>query len=350
MINDFIFLNPAALTMLWIPAAVAVAGVYGLTRSRRIMAKLMAADCDGEKTARTRGTDVFARKVTGLVLISSALILIIIGAARPSWNSTETIVSKKGRDVVFVIDVSRSMLAEDLYPNRLGRARLAVLDALSVMDGDRVGLVAFAGSSVVKCPLTIDYSFFRMAVEDLSPDAVSIGGSMIGDALRKTVEDVLAGGSGGYRDIILITDGEDQDSYPLEAAEMLGELDIRLIAIGLGDENEGRRIPVTDKNGNKVFVTHEGQEVWSRLDADTLRKMTSATPGGRYLNVSTGTFDMAEIYSSLIKTREARFIEEETSIDYEEDFQYFLLPAMILVLYYIFISFAYPQKQKRRRK
>ena len=328
MTEGFQLLNSQALIYLWLPVAVAAAGIFGISRSARILGNL--------KSYRAgSGTYHSAFRIILLIIISASLFLAVFASGRPSWNRTETTVSRKGRDVVFVIDVSRSMLAEDLYPNRLARAKLAVLDALSVIDGDRVGLVAFAGTSVVKCPLTVDYSFFRQAVEQLSPDAVSLGGSMIGDALRKTLSDVLAGGSGGYKDIILITDGEDQDSYPVKAAEMLGERGVRLIAIGLGDEDTGKRIPVSDESGNQFFLTYNGQEIWSRLDAASLRQMTALTPGGRYLNVSTGTFDMGQIYASLIKSQEARFIEDETSIEYEEDFQYFLAPAVILMLFYL---------------
>ena len=323
MTEGFKFLNPQALIFLWVPLAAAAAGLFGIIRSKRILSGI--AGYAGKS----------GRRIILLVLICLTLVLTVLAIARPSWNEKEITVSRKGRDVVFVIDVSRSMLAEDLYPNRLERAKLAVLDALSVIEGDRVGLVAFAGTSVVKCPLTLDYSFFSQSVQQLSPDAVSVGGSMIGDAIRKTLSDVLAGGTGGYKDIILITDGEDQESYPLKAAEMLGERDVRLIAIGLGDEDTGKRIPVTDNSGNQVFLTYDGQEIWSRLDAATLRKMAAATDGGRYLNVSTGAFDMGEIYSSLIKTQEARFIEEEKSVEHEENFQYFLAPALILLLVYL---------------
>jgi uncharacterized protein YegL len=276
------------------------------------------------------------------------MILTVFAMARPTWDVTETTVSRKGRDVVFVVDVSRSMLAEDLYPNRLSRAKLAILDSLSAMENDRVGLVAFAGTAVVKCPLTLDYSFFRQAVEALSPDAVSVGGSMIGDALRKSMDNVLSGGPGGYKDVILITDGEDQESYPVDAAQLLGEQKVRLIAIGLGDENSGKRIPVTDDDGNKVFLTFEGQEIWSRLDASTLRQMAAVTPGGQYLNVSTGAFDMGEIYSSLIKNQEKRFIEEETSFEYEESFQLFLFPAVILMFVYLFGKYGRLPERKQK--
>ena len=320
MTEGFKLLNPQALIFLWVPFAAAAAGLFGLIRSERILSHFSAAEGG-------RG-----RRILLIIIFVSSMLLSVFAAARPSWSEREVTVSRKGRDVVFLIDVSRSMLAEDLYPNRLERAKLAVLDALSIIEGDRVGLVAFAGTSVVKCPLTLDYSFFSQSVQNLSTEAVSLGGSMIGDAIRKTLSDVLSGASGGYQDIVLITDGEDQESYPLKAAEMLSERDIRLIAIGLGDGNTGKRIPVTDELGNQVFLTYNGKEIWSRLDADTLRQMASVTPGGRYLNVSTGAFKMGDIYSSLIKTQEARFVEEEKSVEHEENFQYFLLPAVILLL------------------
>ncbi len=328
MTDRFLLLNPQVIIYVWIPLAAAGAAVFGIIRSRKIISSQFA-------SASASGLWNTRRKFILLSVVTAALLLTVFAAARPSWRQTESTVSRKGRDVVFVIDVSRSMLAEDLYPDRLSRAKLAVIDALSVIDGDRVGLVAFAGNAVVKCPLTLDYSFFRQSVEQLSVDSVSVGGSMIGDALRKTMTDVLQSGSGGYRDIILITDGEDQQSYPEKAAGTLGENNIRLIAIGLGDEDVGRRIPVTDANGNRAFLTYQGQEVWSRLDAATLRRMTAATPGGRYLNVSTGAFDMGEIYSELIKSRESRYTDTEETVEHEEDFQYFLLPAVILILVYM---------------
>nr|MBC8452720.1 VWA domain-containing protein [Spirochaetota bacterium] len=208
---------------------------------------------------------------------------------------------------------------------------------------------AFAGSAVIKCPLTLDYSFFKQAVSQLAPDAVSRGGSMIGDALRKTVQEVLHDSSAGFQDIILITDGEDQESYPIRAAEMLGEKQIRLIAIGLGDENTGKRIPITDDQGNSTYLTYNGQEVWSRLDADTLRQMTQKTDGGQYLNVSTGAFDMEEIYTALIASQKTTSIEEETIYEYDEKFQLFLAPGIFLIILYLFINAVYTRKFQKMR-
>lgn len=112
----------------------------------------------------------------------------------------------------------------------------------------------------------------------------------------------------------------------------MADRNIRLIAIGLGDENIGKRIPVTDSQGKTDFLTYNNQEIWSKLDADTLREMTSKTPGGRYLNVSTGTFDLGNIYSSLIRTQEKKLINKETTVLREERFQYFLLPGILIVI------------------
>lgn len=322
--NQFVFLKPEALFFLWVPMALLVLGIVTITHSRNILSTSFNYNRYSIISGKLKKS-VHILFILGFVLITFAL-------SRPSWGEKETTVLKKGRDVAFVIDVSRSMLAEDLYPNRLEHARISILDSLSVIEGDRVALVAFAGSSVIKCPLTLDYDFFRTAVYDLNSNSVNRGGSMIGDALRKTLTDVFKGSSEGYRDIILITDGEDQESYPVEAAETLAQSDIRLIAIGLGDENIGKRIPVTDSQGNTNFLTYNNQEIWSKLDADTLRKMTAKTAGGRYLNVSTGTFDLGNIYSTLIRTQEKKFIEEETTILKEERFQYFLFPGILIVI------------------
>jgi len=273
-----------------------------------------------------------ARQWWKTLLVAAASLLIIIALARPVWNPRPEKVESKGRDIVFVLDVSRSMMAEDLKPNRLERAKLAIRDLLDKIEGDRVALVAFAGTATVKCPLTQDYGFFRLMLDDTGPESISRGGTLIGDALRKTLDEVYSDRLKRYKDIILITDGEDQDSFPVEAAKECGERGIRLIAIGLGDEKEGQRIPVQNEKGERTFLRHGGQEVWTRLDADTLRKMVDATPGGRYLNVATGTFDLGAIYRDLLADAEKRYLESLKINRYEEKFQIFLGAAILLLL------------------
>ncbi len=268
-------------------------------------------------------------KAAGVV---AAMALIIIAAARPAWNLKPETIERRGRDVVFLLDVSKSMLAQDLRPDRLERAKLAISDCIDVLQGDRVALVAFAGTAVVKCPLTLDYGFFRMMLEDISTDSVTRGGTLIGEALRVTMKEVFDDSAGANRDIVLITDGEDHDSFPVEAAKLAGEKGIRLIIVGIGDEKEGQRIPIVNEKGETTFLKHNGQEVWSRLDADTLRKMALATPGGKYLNVATGAIDLGKVYQSLILSADRKDLKSEIIRRYDEKFQIFLALALLLLM------------------
>lgn len=166
---------------------------------------------------------------------------------------------------------------------------------------------------------------------------------MIGDALRKTVVEVFDDQAGKHRDIVLITDGEDHESFPVEAAAAAGKKGIRLIAIGIGDEKQGQRIPITGDDGRKGFIRDTGGEHWSRLDAGTLREMTRATPGGRYLNVSTGTIDLGAVYRRLIDSAEKKELESKTMKRYEEKFQIFAAVAFFLLVLELGLS-----ERKRR--
>jgi Ca-activated chloride channel family protein len=272
-----------------------------------------------------------SRRYLKAALILVSAMFIVFSLTRPAWNEKPETIERKGRDLVFLLDVSRSMLAEDLVPNRLEKAKLAIADCIDRLQGDRVALVAFAGTAAVKCPLTLDYGFFRLMLDDISTDSISRGGTMIGDAVRKVMTDVFDDQARQYRDIILITDGEDHDSFPVEAAQKAGEKGIRIIAIGLGDENEGKRIPVADEQGQKTFLKYEGQEIWSRLDADTLRKMVNATPGGRYFNVATSAIDLGDVYIQLIASAEKKELASETIRRYQEKYQIFLAVGLILL-------------------
>ena len=284
-----------------------------------------------------------AARRTKAVLVMIAAIFIVVSLARPAWNPKPRTVERRGRDIMFVLDVSRSMIAEDLAPNRLKRAKLAIGDMVASLEGDRVGLVVFAGTAALKCPLTLDYGFFNLMLEDVDLNSIARGGTMIGDAVRKVLDEGFDDQEKKYKDVILITDGEDHDSFPVEAAEEAGRRGVRIIAIGLGDERQGRRIPVTDAHGNRSFLKYNGQEVWSRLDAATLRKMANVTPGGRYLNVATGAIDLGEVYVKLIAGEEKREIESLTIKLYEEKYQIFLAIALIFLLAELIVT------ERRRR-
>ncbi len=320
-------LNIEMLYLLWLALPLIGAFVFAAIRRRKAMGKFVDAGLLGKViTPASAG-----RRATKAGMMLFAIAFIVVALTRPGWNPSSKTIERRGRDVVFVLDVSRSMQAADLVPNRLWHAKQAISDCIDRIQGDRVALVVFAGASVVKCPLTMDYGFFRMMLEDAAPDSVGRGGTAIGDAIRKTLEEVFDDQVRECKDIILITDGEDHDSFPEDAAKLAGERGIRLIIIGLGDEGEGKRVPITDEAGRKTFLSYNGREVWSKLDAGVLRRMADATPGGKYLNVATAAINLGEVYVQLVAGAAKKELESATIEQYEEKFQIFLACGFALL-------------------
>jgi len=279
------------------------------------------------------------RQMAKAVLLGMAFVSIVIALTEPKWNPKPQQIKRKGRDVVILLDTSRSMLAEDIKPNRLERSKIAITDLLERLQGDRIGIITFAGNATAKCPLTQDYAFMRLLLADISTESTTRGGTKIGDAIRKATQDVFDNQSRQYKDIILITDGDDHDSLPVHAAEKAAEQGIRIIAIGLGDEDQGARIPLTRPDGRKSFLKHEGQEVWVKLNGDMLREIVYATEGGQYLLVRPGTtLDLGQIYEDLIASAEKRDLESMTMTEYDEKFQIFLAFGMVLLACEVFVS------------
>ena len=271
---------------------------------------------------------------SSLIVVVAALI--VFALARPAWNPEDIVTEQKGRDVVFLLDVSKSMLAEDLKPSRLEAAKLAIDETITSIEGDRVGLVAFAGNASILCPLTVDYSFFKTALDGAGYMSVDVGGTMLADAVRKCLDDLLLDSDGKNKDIVVITDGGDDDEaenrFALEVAREAASHDIRIITIGIGDEKVGRKIPYTDKNGNKHFLKYKGKDVVTKLNANVLRSMAKATIGGAYVNVGTDAFDFPSIYKELIGRAEKSSIGESKVTTYTEGFQYVLLLALLLLV------------------
>src|SRR5262245_10354754 len=207
-------LDPIWLHALWAVPAAAAMLLLARWQTRRSLRRLV-----GPSLGPTLvpGVSRVRRWMRAAALLTS-LGATCIALARPGWDPTPQKILRSGRDVAVLLDVSRSMLAEDLKPNRLERAKIAVRDLLDAAQGDRVGIIAFAGSASVRCPLTTDYSFARLALDNLSPETVPLGGTLIGDAIRAALDDLFKDGQDRFRDIVLITDGEDHDSFPVQAA------------------------------------------------------------------------------------------------------------------------------------
>jgi Ca-activated chloride channel family protein len=316
-----------ALFLLAFPLIPAV--LWGFWRKRRMLRVL----AEASLLPAINPSASLSRQVFKSVLLLAAFAAIAIALTRPAWNPAPREVRRKGRDIVILLDTSRSMLAEDLRPNRLERAKLAIRDLMETIGGDRIGIVTFAGSVSVKCPLTQDYAFARMTLDRISTQSTTRGGTNVGDAIRTAVKDVFDSQVREFKDIILITDCDDlEESFPVQAAEAAGQAGIRIIAVGLGNPDEGARIPVTGDDGRKTFLTYQGQEVWTKLDEATLRQVAAATPAGAYIPVRTGTFDLGQIYRDLVATARQRELESTTVLEYDEKFQVFLALALILIV------------------
>jgi Ca-activated chloride channel family protein len=251
----------------------------------------------------------------------------VIALARPQYGHYFEDVSAQGAEVLVLLDVSRSMLAEDVAPNRLARAKSDILDLLERMPSDRIGLIAFAGAPSVQVPLTLDHGFFKMILQDIGPDSAPRGGTMIGDAIRKAIEQ-FEKSSQSDRAMVLITDGGDQDSLPVEAAKLAAERKIRIISVGLGDPSEGARIPQRSAAGELKYLQHDGQEVWSKMEDKTLKEIAVVTSGA-YIPAQTRNYDLGQIYSdNLEKLRRGELFVEKRKRFYER----FQIPAGIAVL------------------
>jgi Ca-activated chloride channel family protein len=328
-VSQFVFEDLRWLNLFWVVLAIAALGVYGVRQRRAGLVRF----ADVRLLPHLGPRVSWARALLRLACVATCLVLIVIAVLGPRWGESEAAVTRRGIDAMILLDVSRSMLARDLVPNRLERAKIALReDLLPALGGDRVGLIAFAGVPSLACPLTSDYGFFRLALEDVGPRSVARGGTAIGDALRKAA-DGLDDKLDSYKLVILITDGEDHESYPVAAARALwAERRIPVVAIGLGDPSEGARVPVSGPEG-ETYLQHEGKTVWSRADFEQLRQIAAASTLNLFVPVGTKNFDLGEIYrESIVPFVEHRQHEEQTRIPLPSRYHGFAVAALGLLL------------------
>ena len=260
-----------------------------------------------------------------------ALFLIIVALARPSWSGKNQMLIEESRDVIFLLDVSRSMLAKDLNPNRLERAKTAILGCVEGLSSDRIALVLFAGSAEIRCPLTTDYDYFRMALRETTTESVLLGGTYIPPAIDKVTRRLMEPDKAGLIDLILITDGEDMTSQEeeIKIAKKFDQAGGRLIIIGIGNRLYGKRIRV-DKNH---FLKHKNEEVWTHLHSELLQKMAKSTTDGIYFEVADNPFDLREIYRQIMQHAQRSNQKKQFRNHYEERFHYLLIGAVLVLLW-----------------
>lgn len=264
------------------------------------------------------------------VLLASGLLLAMLAAARPQWGEAEEVVFQRGRDLVIALDVSRSMLARDVHPNRLTRAKVDLLDLIQDLQGDRAALLAFRYQPRLLCPLTSDYGFLRQSLDGVSIDSAPRGPTDIGAAIRSAL-DLFDDQSPSHKAILLISDGEDLTGEAVAAATAAGERKIPIFTVGIGSL-EGGRIPDPDSPGG--FLTHEGETVVSRLEPEALQTIARLS-GGVYIPVgtaSTANITLGSLYRDYLRDISAREFEETMRRRRIERYPLFLLPAIVLLM------------------
>jgi Ca-activated chloride channel family protein len=211
------------------------------------------------------------------VLLLLCVFFLFLSLARPQWGANWEKAETRGIDVMIALDTSRSMMAEDIKPNRLERSKLAILDLLESVKGDRVGLIAFAGNAFLQCPLTLDYQAFRQTLFSIDTDTIPVGGTDVATAIDEA--EAYFEQTGNERILILITDGEDLEASGIQRARKAGEKGTRILAVGVGSSS-GELIPVTGPDGQQDFLRDaSGKPVSTSLDEDTLRRIAEASNG-----------------------------------------------------------------------
>lgn len=314
------FARVELLYLMWVLPLLALAYFYGLRKRRRILGEF----AHRRTLARIIPGGISLRRQWRAVLVLSAALLTVISLAGPQYGFQWQKIERRGIDIIIALDCSRSMLAADIQPTRLDRAKREIFDLLAMLQGDRVGLVAFSGTAFLQCPLTIDYPAFYLFLDVLTPDYLPVGGSDLSAALNSAME-AFDPNSPAEKAVILITDGEHTGGDdPFTAAQAAQKSGIKLFCIGVGSA-DGVPVPETQGGFKKDAA---GQIVLSRLDENRLTRMALAT-GGSYVRSVAGDMDLETIYVEQIRSRmEAAELESGRKQIWADRFQWPLALAV----------------------
>jgi Ca-activated chloride channel family protein len=332
------FGDPMLLWLLWLVPCV---GAF-LWWAWRVKQRLIAQFVQSRLLAvLTVGVSKSRQKIR-LALLAASVGLLVIVAARPQWGFDWEEVKQKGLDIVVAIDTSRSMLASDVSPNRLERAKLAALDLKRLARTDRVGLVAFAGTAFLQCPLSLDDEAFRQSLNALDVNIIPQGGTAVAEAIQAALG-AFKEGNDNHKVLVLFTDGEDHDGNALEAAKAAAKDGLRIFTVGVGT-GQGELLRIQDGKGHSDFIKDSsGNVVKSRLDEQLLRDIAKEASGFYLLLSGAGTMD------TLYKDGLAPLPKSEFSAKkvqrYHEQFYWFLSSAIVLLIVEMF----FPERKRVRR-
>ena len=274
--------------------------------------------------------------VVQAMLLLSGLALCLFAASRPQWGHSTQVVAAKSRNVVVALDVSRSMLAADVRPNRLERAKADIADLVDSLEGDRCALVVFRQKGALLCPLTTDRAFLRSALETATPESAPRGETDLGAAIRTALQ-ALDPTMDDHNAIILVSDGGDLRNNALASAAVAKKRGIPIFTVGLGDPRRETTLPDASGSGIQMF---KGQPVKVKLEEKALREIANAS-GGRYVPLATaGTAEttLGAIYRRFLRQVAAKEQAEEEEMRATERFGVFLVPGLVLLLVAAFLS------------
>ncbi|PID73566.1 MAG: hypothetical protein CSB33_02815 [Desulfobacterales bacterium] len=314
------------LFLIWLLPVLVGIFYYGARRRSRILAEFGAPLPPGQEKWTAR------RRRLRAVLICLSMLCGILALAGPRYGYQWEEISRKGVDLVVALDCSRSMMTDDIHPTRLERAKREIHDLLAMIEGDRIGLVAFAGTAFLQCPLTLDHESFHLFLQALTPDYLPVGGTDLSAAVETAIS-AFPDDSAADRAVILITDGEHTGkSDPAAAAEKAGDAGIRIFGIGVGSR-EGMPVPGAEGGLKK---DKDGHIVVSRLDEDRLKRISVLT-GGSYVRSVSGDMDLDAIYRSHIRELKKTTLTSGKKQIWEDRFQWLLLPGVFFLLLEIFL-------------
>lgn len=321
----------ANIEMLWwlLTIPVFIIGYILYTRRKR---RQLAEFGDPELVSELMPDASKARPVVKFSLLMVALALLIMAAARPQYGQKEKTVKRQGIEVMIALDISNSMMAEDVAPNRLDRAKQMLSKMIDHMVDDKVGLVVFAGEAYTQLPITCDYVSAKMFLNTITPALIPTQGTAIGAALETSIRSFGSQESDAGRAIILITDGENHEDDAIAAAKHARELGIQVFVVGIG-KPEGSPIPIAGTNN--YIKDRSGQVVVSRLNEDMCQQIAQAG-NGIYVRCDNTNTAMRALQQELDRIATAE-LETKVYADYNEQYQSFVLIALLLLVIDFFI-------------
>jgi Ca-activated chloride channel family protein len=276
-----------------------------------------------------------SKRIWKFILYLLAFTFLILGIVNPQVGTRLEEVKRKGADLMICLDVSNSMKAEDLLPNRLEKAKQSISKLIDKLDGDRIGIIVFGGEAYVQLPITTDYSAAKMFLESINTDMIPTQGTAIGKAIEMAMES-FGKDEGKNKAIVIITDGENHEDDAIKAAEDAAEKQITIHTIGMGS-SEGTPIPLYKGNVREGFrKDKEGNTIVTKLDEKMLQDI-SAAGNGIYVRASNSDAGLNNVLDALDKLEKKQF-ESKMYSDYEDRFQWFIAIAFLLLLIETFLT------------